>query len=165
MTTLLFLLSNIFSTLNSTTSETLSQINDEFIRTKIVFSLDLNQNTTLLIREKGEKDIEFSLIIGEERADSLAWFRNYRISENLSKDILVDENSNYYIQIFDRTSTFGAQSVVVVSKEQDKWKLFSFPFIKVVPNKIEGKLILTEYYGMNSGKSFHFSNGKFIEVQ
>lgn len=85
--------------------------------------------------------------------------------ENIQKVIFTGNVQAYFLTAWDRYSTYGAQTNVIIWKCANKWALVEAPFTRgfAEDRDKDGVFELIDYYPTE--RMFRFDNGRFIEIK
>jgi hypothetical protein len=131
-----------------------------------LFSKDilLGDGCTLKVRETKSEAVSIKLFCADRlvKKSEIPW-AGIR-EDNIQKVTLRGNIQVYFITAWDRSSTYGAQTNIVVWKAQDKWSFVEAPFERgfVVDKDKKGVFDLIDYY--QTEKVYRFDNGRFIEI-
>jgi hypothetical protein len=127
--------------------------------------IDLGDACGLLLRETKEEAVVVLLrCAGKEDNEVRVQWAGIR-DEDVQRVIFKGGISAYFITAWDRSSTYGAQTNVVVWKGKKGWRIVKAPFVRgfVEDANKDGVYEIIDYYPKEV--TYSFKDGKFPEVK
>jgi len=121
------------------------------------FNIQENENYSLRLTLSQGNKIQERLII--ENANT-----NMKLiqKEKLCKDC----KYIYFITAYDRSSTYGAQTNIILWQLNQTWKVFKTPFARgFLKKNSNGEYEITERWPYPKKTTYHFEQGKLIEIK
>jgi len=125
-------------------------------------TIEVSNNYSLKINESKDNTLVFELFF-KKSLKKTAVVKNASTKDDLIKKVVLSkENIDYFITAYDKTSTFGAQTNVIVWRSGLKWSMVVAPFTRgfVEDRDKDGIYELVDYYPAE--KIYSFRNGVFI---
>lgn len=125
--------------------------------------IELSNDYSLKINESKDNTLVFELFY-KKSVKKTAVVKNASTKDDLIKKVVLSskDNIDYFITAYDKTSTFGAQTNVIVWKVGAKWSMVVAPFTRgfVEDRDKDGIYEIVDYYPAE--KIYSFKNGAFI---
>ncbi len=121
------------------------------------FNIQENKNHSLILTLSQGNKIQERLII--ENANTKL---KYIQKEKLCKEC----KGIYFITAYDRSSTYGAQTSIILWQLNQTWKVFKAPFTRASLEKtINDEYKIIEHWPYPKKTIYHFEQGKLIEIK
>jgi len=126
----------------------------------------LDNGFRLVITDIAERDLVLSLEKPGRMTQKIT-VENANIAPELIEEVelVKGEGKLYFLTAFDRSSTYGAQTSILLWKSDNRWQMTQAPYIRAEVEDPDGDGIFEIVETYPTRKSYAFSKGRFSAIE
>ncbi len=138
----------------------------EYPGQKPLIDMPLEHGFRLVIREVLQSDLVLSLEKPGRMTQSIT-VENANIAKELIEEVVLvkGEEKLYFLTAFDRSSTYGAQTSILLWQNKGRWQMTEAPYVRAVVEDLDGDGIFEIVETYLKKKSYSFSKGLFSALE